>query len=84
MDAESVRRLEARLDAIIRLLALPITQDRPIAESAPVLSQLGLDTNLIATLCGTSPTVVRTAIRRKRQPTAKNTGGQRTTKGNKR
>ncbi len=66
MEQEAIKMLEARLDAIIRLLAIPIVQGKPIAESAPVLSDLGLDNSLIAALCRTSPTVVRTAIRRRK------------------
>lgn len=83
MDAEAIQRLEARLDAIIRLLAVPIVQGKSIAESAPVLSDLGLDNNLIATLCRTSPKVVQTAIRRKRQSAARPARQPRRAKGSK-
>ncbi len=71
MDNQQFERLDARLDAIVRLLAAPMIQDRPIAESAPMLSQLGLDNNTIAAVCNTSPSVIRTALLRARKSRAK-------------
>lgn len=64
VDDRQLHALEAKLDTIIRLLAAPLVGDRPIADSAPVLSQFGLENNQIATILSTTPNVVRTAIAR--------------------
>lgn len=64
MDTAQFQTMEAKLDAIIRLLAAPLTQGQPIAESAPLLSQLGLDNTSIAAICNTKTNVVRTAVLR--------------------
>lgn len=72
MDEATFARLESRLDAIVRLLAAPMTEGKTIAESAPMLSRLGLENSLIATICGTDTAVVRTAIWR----TAQSKGGR--------
>lgn len=64
MDDRQFQSLEAKVDAIIRLLAAPLIQGKPIAESAPLLSQLGLDTNQITAICNTTPNVIRTALSR--------------------
>jgi hypothetical protein len=69
--------LEAKVDVIIRLLAAPLIQDKPIAESAPMLSKLGLDNNQIATICNTAPNVIRTALLRAGKPRA----GRRSPRG---
>ncbi len=64
MDENQFRSIEAQLMTIIRLLAAPLVQGKPVAETAPLLSQLGLDNNQIAAICRTKPNVVRTALLR--------------------
>lgn len=61
MDNATLAVLEPKLDAIIRLLAAPIVQGKPISEAAPILAALGLDNSTIAAICGTTQNVVRTA-----------------------
>ena len=64
MDEVQYQELGAKLDTIIRLLAAPLIKDRPIAESAPILSGMGIDNAQIALICKTSGNVVRTALLR--------------------
>jgi len=64
MDDKQIQGIEAQLNTIIRLLAAPIVQDRPIAEAAPMLADLGMDTRQIAMMCNTTSNVVRTALLR--------------------
>jgi hypothetical protein len=66
MDRNSTSALETKLDTIIRLLAAPLVEGKPIAEAAPKLASLGLENSTIAAVCNTKPNVVRTAIGRTR------------------
>lgn len=75
MDSATGEFLESKLDAIIRLLAAPIVEGKPIAEAAPRLSALGLDNNTIAAICATKPNVVRTALLRSGKGRTKKTKG---------
>lgn len=79
IDERATSRIEDKLESIIRLLAAPMVKDKPLAESVPFLSGLGLDSNQIAAICDTSPGSVRARLaeakgqrgpRRRRPPKA--------------
>jgi DNA-directed RNA polymerase specialized sigma24 family protein len=63
IEDEGVARLEAKLDTLIRLLALSVTADlQSIKDRAVVLSKAGLGPREIAALCDTTPNTVSVAL----------------------
>ena len=72
MDDEAVKRIEAKLDAIVLLLAAPLLESRSVADGAQLLGKVGLNSTQIAELCGITPDAVRKALSRARhQPKEK-------------
>lgn len=59
MEDNTAKRVEAKLDVIIRLLAAPMVQGKSMKESVQTLAGLGLTTAEIASVCNTSPDAVR-------------------------
>ena len=69
IDKEGASRIEAKLEAIIRLLAASMVQGKSLADSVQILSRLGLDRNQIAAICQTTPQTVSVRLwEAKRQP----------------
>ena len=62
MDDEALKRIEARLDAIVRLLAAPLVQGKTQTQSVQLLDALGLDRAQIADICNTRAEVVRARL----------------------
>ena len=62
MEDDALRRIEAKLDAIVRLLAAPLVQGKKQAESVPLLAALGLDRTQIADICNATPDAVRARL----------------------
>jgi DNA-directed RNA polymerase specialized sigma24 family protein len=76
MEEDAGRKIEAKLDVIIRLLAAPLVQGKKQAESVQALAALGLERTDIAAICNTSPDAVRARLSearrgRQRRPTEK-------------
>jgi len=70
-DERATSRIEAKLEAIIHLLAAPMVKDLTLAQSAPLLSRLGLNRDQIAAICDTTPETVSVRLSEaKRQPTS--------------
>ena len=69
IEKEAASRIEAKLEAIIRLLAASMVQDKSLTESVQILSRLGLDRNQMAAICQTTPHTVSVRLSEaKRQP----------------
>jgi hypothetical protein len=59
-----------KLDLIIRLLAIPVVAGQRKSASILLLSEMGMDRNLIAAICETSPhavSVVLSSARKRRE-----------------
>lgn len=67
MEDDALKRIEAKLDAIVRLLAAPLLESRSVADGAQLLDKVGLNSAQIAELCGSTPGTVRKALSRARQ-----------------
>jgi hypothetical protein len=64
--------IEAKLDEIVRLLAMNVKRERPLAEAIEELNEAGFGQTRIADLLGTSPAYVNVALgRAKKKPTTK-------------
>jgi hypothetical protein len=64
--------VEAKLDEVVRLLALDVKRERPLSDAIEELSEAGFGQARIAELLGTSPAYVNVAISRaKKKPIAK-------------
>jgi hypothetical protein len=73
---QTVDAVEAKLDEVVRLLALNVKRERPLAEAIEELSQAGFGQTRIAELLGTSAAYVNVAIgRAKKKPTNKKKKG---------
>lgn len=59
MEEDAGKRIEAKLDVIIRLLATPLVEDKTLSQKAELLAQIGLDNNQIAAICDTTPDTIR-------------------------
>ena len=70
MTREDESKSEATLAAILRLLAVQTVEGKSLTEKVQLLERAGLERNLIAEVCGTSPSSVRGMLSqaRKRQP----------------
>ena len=68
--ATDLSRIEAKLDTVIRLLALDVASDNDsLQERALRLRRAGLSPKEIAVLCGTTPNTVSVSLSSaKRQP----------------
>lgn len=55
---EQSQEVLTKLDAIIRLLALQLTAQRGTVDAIRLLGRAGLDRNLIADVCQTTPNTV--------------------------
>jgi len=67
VENDAATRIETKLDAIIRLLAVPMVQGKTLGESAQLLARVGLNSEQIAELCGATPGGVRTVLSRARR-----------------
>lgn len=67
MQEDAAKRIEAQLDVIMRLLAVPMVQGKTLGESAQLLARVGLNSEQIAELCGATPGGVRTVLSRARR-----------------
>lgn len=61
-SADGIARLEAKLDAVIKLLALSSVAGKSLKESAVHLSKAGLAPKEIAALCDSTPNAVSVAL----------------------
>ena len=61
-DVDTATKIESKLDAIIILLAAPQVKDMTIAEAADKLSKMGIERDVIAAVCNTTPETVRVAM----------------------
>jgi hypothetical protein len=69
---QSTDPVEAKLDEVVRLLALNIKRERPLSDAIEELSEAGFGQTRIAELLGTSPAYVNVAIgRAKKKSTPK-------------
>lgn len=59
--------LVAKLDALVRLVALQLIGDKTATEAIRVLGRSGLDNELIAEIVGTTPGTVRGTLSRARR-----------------
>jgi DNA-directed RNA polymerase specialized sigma24 family protein len=75
MEEDAAKRVEARLDVIMRLLAVPLVQGKTVGESAQLLARVGLNSEQIAELCGATPGGVRTVLSRARREAASDRRG---------
>ena len=82
MDGAKLAKIESKLDSIVRLLAAPLVEDKPLAETAPRLSTLRLDRTMIASICGSSVNAVGNAIRTSKKKGKASTKGTRKAKKN--
>jgi hypothetical protein len=62
-DSSESSRIEAKLDTLVRLVALTlISDDQSIKETAVLLKRAGLEPREIAELCGTTRNTVSVAL----------------------
>lgn len=62
-DDDRVARIEAKVDILIRLLALQLlSKDQTVREKAILLNKAGLSSREIASLCDTTPNTISVAI----------------------
>lgn len=62
MEDNAAKRVETKLDVIIRLLAAPMVQGKKQADSVQALAALGLDRSQIAAICNTTADAVRARL----------------------
>ena len=62
MTDQNYKKIEEKLDIIIKLLSMPLIVGKTQTDSIIFLSQMGFDRNVIATIVGASPAVVSTRI----------------------
>lgn len=67
----------AKLDQLIRLMALQLIGERTGAEAIGLLGRAGLDNDLIAEVVGTTPATVRSSLSRERRKTTGSTKAPR-------
>jgi hypothetical protein len=72
MTVDEAKRLEEKVDALIRLTALGLLGDRTGSDAITLLDRAGLDTDVIAGIVGTTAATVRSA----RSRTARKKGGR--------
>lgn len=58
MEEDVAKRIETKLDAIVRLLAAPLVQGKTVTQAVQALAALGLPRRDIATICNTTPAAV--------------------------
>jgi len=58
MEEDVAKRIETKLDAIVRLLAAPLVQGKTVTQAVQALGSLGLPRSDIATICNTTPAAV--------------------------
>jgi len=74
MDEKVIQILSAKLDTIIKLMVMGMTQGKSQAEQIRLLSTAGFQPKEIAETIGTSPNVVRVTLSNLRKQQRK--GGQ--------
>lgn len=57
-DEVRLKDIDTKLDILIRLLASTIGSGLSLAERAPMLQRAGLDRNVIAAVCNSTPEAV--------------------------
>ena len=62
MQDDAAKRIETKLDAIVRLLAAPLVEGKSVTDSAQLLAKVGLNSVQIAELCSSTPGAVRKAL----------------------
>jgi hypothetical protein len=87
MSKEQFERLMDKLDALIKITAVNVSQGKTIAEVALLLSDFGFQNREIATILGTTPhyigTVKYEAGKEKKSKEAKETAGKHSKQGTK-
>jgi hypothetical protein len=58
----AVEEVRKNLGTIIKLLAAQIKPDLPMSQRAPLLDRLGVDYDVIASVCSTTPNVIRARV----------------------
>jgi hypothetical protein len=58
MEEKDLKAIDSKLEMILRVVAWSAVDGKTLAESASVLSRLGLDRNQIAAICDTTPQTV--------------------------
>jgi hypothetical protein len=72
VDDECWRKLENKLDILIRLLGMTIGGDLPTAERAPLLQRAGLDRGAIAAVCDASVEAISVRLAEAKRKKSKN------------
>ncbi len=62
MTDQNYKKIEEKLDIIIKLLSMPLIVGKTQTDSIIFLSQMGFDRNVIANIVGASPAVVSSRI----------------------
>jgi DNA-binding NarL/FixJ family response regulator len=62
VDEKTVLTLVAKLDAIIKLMVLGMTEGKPQVEKIALLSSVGFPPKQIAQVLGTTPNTVRVVL----------------------
>jgi len=62
MVTERKDSLEPVLNGVLRLLAIQVTEGKSLTEKVQLLERAGLDRNLIADMCETTPGSVRAIL----------------------
>lgn len=64
MNDEGIDRIEVTLTSILRLLAAEAVEGKSLAEGVQLLDRAGLESGLIADICGTTAGTVRATLSR--------------------
>lgn len=62
MTDQNYKKIEEKLDIIIKLLSMPLIVGKTQTDFIIFLSQMGFDRNVIANIVGASPAVVSSRI----------------------
>ena len=77
MEIEILNSIDRKLDVLIKLRALEFIQEKSKTESIIMLGGLGIDSNTIAEIVGTTPATVTARLwEKKKQKTTKPTKKQ--------
>jgi hypothetical protein len=70
-DQELLGEISSKLDILIRLVAAGVGEGLSLAERAPVLQRAGLDRNVIAAVCNSTPEAVSVRLAEAKRKTRK-------------
>lgn len=62
MNEQALGRVEKRLDQIVRLFALKLSEGKKQADAIQILAAAGIERSLIAELLGTTPNTVSVSL----------------------